>query len=124
MPRCVDEFVNVLRNSLRPFYVKAFTFQKTVKAKKRVQYSADAEQKRLHVPLPDRQVSEPAPYIVAVQGPPKVSVILFASIRLLRRSVFAFYAATIDSRRILLTHLCCKHSYQRCRSANQLSFVH
>ncbi|KAJ8572985.1 hypothetical protein K7X08_009496 [Anisodus acutangulus] len=51
---------------------KAFAFNSTVKAKKLQARATEKEQKRLHVPQIDRSTGEPAPYVIVVQGPPKV----------------------------------------------------
>ncbi|XP_019265838.1 PREDICTED: ribosome biogenesis protein BMS1 homolog isoform X2 [Nicotiana attenuata] len=51
---------------------KAFAFNSTVKAKKLQARATEKEQKRLHVPIIDRSTGEPAPYVIVVQGPPKV----------------------------------------------------
>lgn len=51
---------------------KAFAFNSTVKAKKLQARATEKEQKRLHVPTIDRSTGEPAPYVIVVQGPPKV----------------------------------------------------
>lgn len=51
---------------------KAFAFSSTVKAKKLQARATEKEQKRLHVPTVDRSTGEPAPYVIVVQGPPKV----------------------------------------------------
>jgi ribosome biogenesis protein BMS1 len=52
--------------------VQAFAFQSGRHALKVQQRNIDREQKRLHVPLPDRSDAEPPPVMVAVVGPPKV----------------------------------------------------
>ncbi|XAR58130.1 hypothetical protein NMG60_11026525 [Bertholletia excelsa] len=51
---------------------KAFAFNSTVKAKRLQSRAAEKEQRRLHVPIIDRSIGEPAPYVVVVQGPPQV----------------------------------------------------
>ncbi|KAL6976245.1 Glycoside hydrolase 2 (Mannanase, beta-galactosidase) [Sarracenia purpurea var. burkii] len=51
---------------------KAFAFSSTVKAKRLQSRASEKEQRRLHVPTIDRSTGEPAPYVVVVQGPPKV----------------------------------------------------
>ncbi|KAL3506624.1 hypothetical protein ACH5RR_032006 [Cinchona calisaya] len=51
---------------------KAFAFNSTVKAKRLQARATEKEQKRLHVPIIDRATGEPAPFVVVVQGPPKV----------------------------------------------------
>lgn len=43
-----------------------------MKAKKLQARATEKEQKRLHVPTIDRSTGEPAPYVIVVQGPPKV----------------------------------------------------
>ncbi|KAA8527320.1 hypothetical protein F0562_034583 [Nyssa sinensis] len=51
---------------------KAFAFKSAVKAKRLQSRASEKEQRRLHVPTIDRSTGEPAPYVVVVQGPPKV----------------------------------------------------
>ncbi|XP_020248969.1 ribosome biogenesis protein BMS1 homolog isoform X1 [Asparagus officinalis] len=51
---------------------KAFAFNSSVKAKRLQNRASEKEQRRLHVPMIDRSTGEPAPYVVLVQGPPKV----------------------------------------------------
>ncbi|KAL5732273.1 Glycoside hydrolase 2 [Ranunculus cassubicifolius] len=51
---------------------KAFTFSSSNKAKRLQSRATEKEQRRLHVPTMDRNTGEPAPYVVLVQGPPKV----------------------------------------------------
>ena len=51
---------------------QAFAFQSGRHALKVKQRNIDREQKRLHVPLPDRSQEEPPPVMVAVVGPSKV----------------------------------------------------
>ncbi|KAK9153091.1 hypothetical protein Sjap_000571 [Stephania japonica] len=51
---------------------KAFTFNSSVKAKRLQSRAVEKEQRKLHVPTIDRTTGEPAPYVVLVQGPPKV----------------------------------------------------
>ncbi|XP_027165394.1 ribosome biogenesis protein BMS1 homolog [Coffea eugenioides] len=51
---------------------KAFAFNSTVKAKRLQARATEKEQKRLHVPTVDRSTGEPAPFVIVVQGPPKV----------------------------------------------------
>ncbi|KAF9590798.1 hypothetical protein IFM89_038390 [Coptis chinensis] len=51
---------------------KAFTYSSKNKAKRLQSRATEKEQKRLHVPTIDRNLGEPAPYVVVVQGPPKV----------------------------------------------------
>ncbi|KAH0728391.1 hypothetical protein KY284_004256 [Solanum tuberosum] len=53
-------------------FYHAFAFNSTVKAKKLQARATEKEQKRLHVPTVDRSTGEPAPYVIVVQGPPKV----------------------------------------------------
>ncbi|CAH9070002.1 unnamed protein product [Cuscuta epithymum] len=45
---------------------------KSVKGKRLQARNTEKEQRRLHVPTIDRSTGEPAPYVVVVQGPPKV----------------------------------------------------
>ncbi|XP_062211159.1 ribosome biogenesis protein bms1-like [Phragmites australis] len=51
---------------------KAFAFQSATKAKRLQARSAEIEQRRLHVPIMDRSIGEPPPFVVVVQGPPRV----------------------------------------------------
>ncbi|WVZ56824.1 hypothetical protein U9M48_007300 [Paspalum notatum var. saurae] len=51
---------------------KAFAFQSAAKAKRLQARSAEIEQRRLHVPIMDRSLGEPPPFVVVVQGPPQV----------------------------------------------------
>ncbi|CAN1311882.1 Ribosome biogenesis protein bms1 [Linum perenne] len=51
---------------------KAFAFSSGGKAKKLQSQAAEKEQRKLHIPTIDRTYGEPAPYVVLVQGPPKV----------------------------------------------------
>uniref|UniRef100_A0A0E0KDB8 Bms1-type G domain-containing protein n=1 Tax=Oryza punctata TaxID=4537 RepID=A0A0E0KDB8_ORYPU len=51
---------------------KAFAFQSAAKAKRLQARSAEIEQRRLHVPIMDRSIGEPPPFVVVVQGPPQV----------------------------------------------------
>ncbi|KAM0867216.1 hypothetical protein ACQ4PT_042141 [Festuca glaucescens] len=51
---------------------KAFAFRSATKAKRLQSRSAEIEQRRLHVPIMDRSIGEPPPFVVVVQGPPQV----------------------------------------------------
>ncbi|KAF6149025.1 hypothetical protein GIB67_030492 [Kingdonia uniflora] len=51
---------------------KAFAFNSTRKAKRLQSRSTEIEQRKLHIPTIDRSIGEPAPYVIVVQGPPKV----------------------------------------------------
>ncbi|XP_062090067.1 uncharacterized protein LOC133796529 [Humulus lupulus] len=51
---------------------KAFTFNSSVKAKRLQSRTVEKEQRRLHVPTIDRSYGEPPPFVILVQGPPKV----------------------------------------------------
>ncbi|KAL6660092.1 hypothetical protein ACP70R_002214 [Stipagrostis hirtigluma subsp. patula] len=51
---------------------KAFAFRSAAKAKRLQARSAEIEQRRLHVPIMDRSIGEPPPFVVVVQGPPQV----------------------------------------------------
>ncbi|KAI8474956.1 MAG: ribosome biogenesis protein BMS1-like protein [Monoraphidium minutum] len=52
---------------------KAFAFQSAGKAKASRARSAEKEQRRMHVPMAERAAAtDPAPFVVLVQGPPKV----------------------------------------------------
>lgn len=51
---------------------KAFAFRSATKAKRLQSRSAEIEQRRLHVPVMDRSIGEPPPFVVVVQGPPQV----------------------------------------------------
>ncbi|CAA6667167.1 unnamed protein product [Spirodela intermedia] len=53
-------------------YYSAFAFTSTVKAKRLQSRTTEKEQRRLHVPVIDRSVGDPAPYVIVVHGPPKV----------------------------------------------------
>lgn len=54
---------------------KAFAYQSTGKAQRLHSRDVEKQQRRLHVPTIDRSYGEPAPYVVLVHGPPKVSII-------------------------------------------------
>ena len=54
------------------FFFQAFAFQSAAKAKRLQARSAEIEQRRLHVPIMDRSLGEPPPFVVVVQGPPQV----------------------------------------------------
>lgn len=51
---------------------KAFAFKSSLKAKRLQSIASEKDQRRLHVPVVDRSTGEPAPYVIVVQGPPKV----------------------------------------------------
>ncbi|XP_042035719.1 ribosome biogenesis protein bms1-like [Salvia splendens] len=51
---------------------KAFAFTSSKKAKRLQSRATEKEQKRLHLPTIDRNIGEPAPFVVVVQGPPQV----------------------------------------------------
>lgn len=51
---------------------KAFSFNSSIKAKRLQSRTSEKEQRKLHVPTVDRTTGEPAPYVILVQGPPKV----------------------------------------------------
>ncbi|KAJ4723627.1 ribosome biogenesis protein BMS1-like [Melia azedarach] len=51
---------------------KAFAFNSSVKAKRLQSRAVEKEQRRLHIPTIDRSYGEPPPYVIVVQGPPKV----------------------------------------------------
>lgn len=51
---------------------KAFAFNSTVKAKRLQSRATEKEQRRLHIPTIDRNIGEPAPYVIVVHGPPQV----------------------------------------------------
>ncbi|KAG0473265.1 hypothetical protein HPP92_015122 [Vanilla planifolia] len=51
---------------------KAFAFTSSLKAKRLQSRASEKEQRRLHVPTIDRSTGDQAPYVVVVQGPPKV----------------------------------------------------
>ena len=61
---------------------KAFAFTSSNKAKRLQSRAVEKEQRRLHVPVIDRSYGEPAPYVVVVQGPPQVHIILFSFLSL------------------------------------------
>ena len=49
---------------------RAFIFKSSSKAKKARTIAAEKQQRKLRVPVVDRQSNEPPPYVVVVQGPP------------------------------------------------------
>nr|XP_043620460.1 ribosome biogenesis protein BMS1 homolog [Erigeron canadensis] len=51
---------------------KAFAFNSKVKAKRLQSRATEKEQRRLHIPTIDRNIGEPAPYVIVVHGPPQV----------------------------------------------------
>lgn len=51
---------------------KAFAFKSSLKAKRLQSIASEKDQRRLHLPVVDRSTGEPAPYVIVVQGPPKV----------------------------------------------------
>ncbi|XP_078159429.1 P-loop containing nucleoside triphosphate hydrolases superfamily protein [Carex rostrata] len=51
---------------------KAFAFTSSTKAKRLQSRSVEIEQRRLHMPVMDRSIGEPPPFVVVVQGPPQV----------------------------------------------------
>jgi ribosome biogenesis protein BMS1 len=53
---------------------KAFAFAKPGKLQRAAARSHDKKEKRLHVPLVDRIPEDPPPLVVAVVGPPGVSI--------------------------------------------------
>ena len=53
---------------------KAFAIQSVKKAERKVRRKEDITEKRKHVPSVDRTPVEPPPVVVAIVGPPKVSV--------------------------------------------------
>lgn len=50
---------------------RAFIFKSSAKAKKARTVAAEKQQRKLRAPIVDRQVQEPPPFVVLVQGPPK-----------------------------------------------------
>lgn len=54
--------------------MQAFSYTGTVKAKRAQSRATEKEQRRLHLPTIDRNLGEPAPYVIVVQGPPQVCV--------------------------------------------------
>ncbi|CAM8899836.1 unnamed protein product [Rhodiola kirilowii] len=63
---------NEISDEQRQRNPKAFSFKSSVKARRLHTYSTEKEQRRLHLPTVDRAIGEPPPYVVLVQGPPKV----------------------------------------------------
>lgn len=59
---------------LMHWFAQAFAFTSSVKAKRLQSRATEKEQKRLHVPTIDRNIGEPAPFVIVVQGPPQVCV--------------------------------------------------
>jgi hypothetical protein len=55
---------------------RAFAFASKDAANRAGRRNMDREERKLHVPLVDRTPIEPPPVIVAVVGPPKVSIML------------------------------------------------
>lgn len=53
-------------------FFQAFAFRSAAKAKRLQARTAEIEQRRLHVPIMDRSIGEPPPFVVVVQGPPQV----------------------------------------------------
>lgn len=51
---------------------KAFAFTSTVKAKRLQSRATEKEQRRLHLPVVNRNIGEEPPFVVVVQGPPQV----------------------------------------------------
>ena len=54
--------------------IQAFTFQNATRAAKSARRNMDIGEKKLHVPQVDRTPIEAPPVVVAVVGPPGVSV--------------------------------------------------
>ncbi|GKE81636.1 ribosome biogenesis protein BMS1, partial [Tanacetum coccineum] len=50
----------------------AFAFNSMVKAKRLQSRATEKEQRRLHIPTINRNIAEPAPYVIVVHGPPQV----------------------------------------------------
>ncbi|KAK1393216.1 Ribosome biogenesis BMS1 [Heracleum sosnowskyi] len=50
----------------------AFAFTSTVKAKRLQSRATEKEQRRLHLPVVNRNIGEEPPFVVVVQGPPQV----------------------------------------------------
>lgn len=51
---------------------KAFAFRSNVKAKRLQSHAVEKEQRKLHVPMMDRSIGDPPPFVIAVHGPPQV----------------------------------------------------
>ena len=51
---------------------QAFIFASAARSKREKTRNAEKEQRRLHVPIVDRSVDEPPPFVVVVHGPPGV----------------------------------------------------
>jgi ribosome biogenesis protein BMS1 len=58
---------------------KAFAYSSSKKNKRLQSRTAEKEQRRLHVPIIDRSYGEPPPFVIVVQGPPQVCIVLFFS---------------------------------------------
>lgn len=56
----------------KAMFFQAFAFRSAAKAKRLQARTAEIEQRRLHVPIMDRSIGEPPPFVVVVQGPPQV----------------------------------------------------
>lgn len=55
---------------------KAFAYSSSKKVKRLQSRSVEKEQRRLHVPIIDRTYGEPPPFVIVVQGPPQVCIVL------------------------------------------------
>ena len=59
--------------------MQAFIFSSAARSKREKTRNAEKEQRRLHVPIAERPVDEPPPFVVLVHGPPGVSILCPAS---------------------------------------------
>lgn len=66
---------NKFSNAKKSSNPKAFTFQSAGRAEKNVRRNNDLGEKKLHVPMVDRTPIESPPVVIAVVGPPGVSII-------------------------------------------------
>ncbi len=53
---------------------QAFIFSSAARSKREKTRVAEKEQRRLHVPILERPVDEPPPFVVLVHGPPQARV--------------------------------------------------
>lgn len=65
---------NKFSNAKKSSNPKAFTFNSAGKAEKNVRRNNDLGEKKLHVPMVDRTPIESPPVVIAVVGPPGVSI--------------------------------------------------
>lgn len=77
---------NKFANAKKSSNPKAFTFQSAGRAEKTARRNFDLGEKKLHVPLVDRTPIEAPPVVIAVVGPPGVSLVTICLY-----CVFSFY---------------------------------